>query len=260
MDSQILQAADVLPASGLAGVPVVAGPPGLGIGPGAGAGDGGGDPDGTGLSPGFSAAAAGRLKKQAAAKAGDYEIALIWDGPSDLDLHVLVQSSTGKQREINFMHPGTPATGFLDVDQNADGTVTSLEPVEHIRWNTKSPTAGRYQVAVHGFDLRPMRGVYPDYVAFTVEIKTPDGVKSYTGKVAQDEFEPIDEFVVGLRKDQQQSIDLQADRLLATAKSQLDSGEERARSTAKGILRNILRRFPTSKAAHEARELLRLIP
>lgn len=207
------------------------------------------------LPTGFSSVAAGRLKKNAAAKKGDYEIALFWDGPTDLDLHVIFQATNGKTRAINYIYRGSPSTGFLDLDQNCEEPFRN-DPIEHVRWNTKSPPSGVYQVGVHGFNVRSASVRLPDKVPFTVEIKTPDGVKSFSGAVAQDEFEEIDSVLIGITKVEQQTMESQAERLLKTAREQLESKDTREKQMAKGMLRNIEKKYPTTKAAREAHDLL----
>jgi hypothetical protein len=250
-DGEVLQATDVLATGNSLGEMLVAGPGGMISGT---SGSEIGVPD---AAAGFSSIAAGRLKKHTSAKKGDYEVALFWDGPSDLDLHVLFQAIPGRtRRTINYIFRGTPTTGFLDLDQNCEQPYTD-EPIEHVRWNTKKPPPGTYQVGVHGFMLRSESVRIPQQVSFTVEIKSPDGVKSYTGAVGQDDFEEIDTLAIGISSEQQQTIETQAERLLATAKEQLTSGDAREKLTARGMLKNIERKYPTTKAAKEARELLR---
>lgn len=249
-ESLPFQATESLSGQGTPGTFAVGTPPGLGAGQG-----------NTGIAvaepmAGFSSVAAGRLKKHAVAKRGDYEIALFWDGPSDLDLHVYYRSPTGTTRYINFAHPGGPMTGFLDLDQNADVPYTS-EPIEHIRWNTKKPPVGYYQVGVHGFELRSEGVRVPQEVAFTVEIKTPDGVKSYSGSVRPFEFEEVDTVSIGISAAQQQTAEAQAERLLVTAQEQLGHGETRAQRAAQGLLKTIVRKYPKTKASQDAQNLLR---
>jgi hypothetical protein len=84
-------------------------------------------------------------------------------------------------------------------------------------------------------------------------------VKSYTGAVGQDEFEEIDILSIGISKEQQQTMEAQAERLLASAKEQLESSDGRTRLTGKGMLKNIDRKYSSTKAAQEARELLQKI-
>jgi len=248
-DGEVMLATDVLATGDSLGGIFVAGPGGN-------AGPSGAEIAVPDASAGFSSIAAGRLKKHVSARQGDYEIALFWDGPTDLDVHVLFQASPGKtRRTINYIYRGTPTTGFLDLDQNCEEPFTN-EPIEHIRWNTKKPPPGTYQVGVHGFMLRSESVRLPQRVPFTVEIKTPDGVKSYTGEVGQDEFEEIDTLAIGISREQQQTMETQAERLLASAKEQLNSVDGRAKLTARGMLKNVERKYPATKAAKEAHDLL----
>lgn len=207
----------------------------------------------------FSPIAADRLNRHPAAKAGDYEIALFWDGPSDLDLHVHYRSPSNRtRRDINYRDKGNPETGFLDVDQNFRTNYVD-DPIEHIRWNTKRPPPGVYRIFVHGFHLRSNDGLAPSVVRFTVELKTPDGVRSFSGAVGEKQSWEIDALTIGGTVEQSRALakaQTAAKGLLGSAKNKLQEGTSSSRQEATGTLKGLIRRFPKSSEASEARELL----
>ncbi len=212
----------------------------------------------------FSPTAMERLKRQPAARRGDYEIALFWDGPSDLDLHVQFRSPSERtRRSINYTDKGKPETGFLDVDQNWKPAYVE-DPIEHIRWNTKTPPAGTYLILVHGFHLRSNNATTPRVIPFTVEVKTPESVRSFSGAVSEKQFFEVDTLLIDGSEEEQapalaKSLTV-TERLLATAKKKFDIGTGSSKREAVGILKGLIRRFPHSPEADEARELLKLHP
>ncbi len=227
----------------------------------------------------FSPTVVDRLARQPAAERGDYEVALFWDGPSDLDLHVRYQSNKGNvSRSINYLQKGSPKTGFLDVDQNCQVPYV-IDPIEHIRWNTQSPPPGTYTILVHGYKLRRRDGspAVPEASAdgkkpystppkpepFTVEVKTPDGVRSISGAAGAGLF--IEVLVLQIagtgspdpaadpdQKSAESAVDLQ----LAAARKKLEQSDKTSQRTGKGLLKGLIRRFPDSSAASDARSLL----
>lgn len=212
----------------------------------------------------FSPTATERLKRQPAAKRGDYEIALFWDDPSDLDLHVQYRSPSERiRRHINFGDKGKPETGFLDVDQNYKPPYV-LDPIEHIRWNTKTPPPGTYLILVHGFHLRSNEGPTPRVVPFTVEVKTPDSVRSFSGTVGEKQFFEVDALLIDGIEEEQAPTPAKtltpAERLLGTAKKKLDVGTGSSKREATGILKGLIRRYPHAPEAEEARTLLKANP
>ncbi|MDB5344145.1 MAG: putative arginine biosynthesis protein ArgJ [Schlesneria sp.] len=212
----------------------------------------------------FSSTATERLKRQPAARRGDFEIALFWDGPSDLDLHVQFRSPSERiRRYINFGDKGKPETGFLDVDQNFKPAYVE-DPIEHIRWNTKTPPSGTYLILVHGFHLRSNSNSTPRVIPFTVEVKTPDSVRSFSGVVGEKQFFEVDTLLIEGPEEEQvlrtPKTLTATERLLETAKKKLDSGTGSSKREAIGILKGLIRRFPHSAEADEARELLKSHP
>jgi len=234
----------------------------------------------------FSESAVDRLSRQPAAKRGDYEIALLWDGPSDLDLHVRYESfSRSEKRSIFYGQKGTPETGFLDVDQNFRTPYVD-DPIEHIRWNTKQLPAGRYKILVHGYRLRAANDETPAVVRFMVEVKTPSGIVSHSGFARQGMFEEIDILEIagtgvsrsiakGATHDRNSAegrkltaaqnaatssgifANSAEDRQLRDAKKKLDKNDATSIRFARMMLKSIVRKYPDSEAAIEARDLLR---
>jgi len=147
----------------------------------------------------FSITAQERLDRQPAARQGDYEVALFWDGKSDLDLHICFRTTRDApiSRVINYANRGKPETGFLDVDKNASQPYVN-DPIEHIRWNTKSPPSGIYRIEVCAYSVRGT----DQRVPFSVEIKTPDGVRSHTGVVEFKQMVEVDTLTIAIEPGQ----------------------------------------------------------
>lgn len=207
----------------------------------------------------FSPTAIERLEKQPAAKMGDYEIALFWDGPSDLDVHVVYESApSAPPFTINYMNRGTPETGFLDVDANASHPHID-DPIEHIRWNAGVPPRGLYRIRVHGYCLRSRKSTDPASVPFTLEIKSPAGIRSHTGIVGLKEFVEIDILPIDISSEELAKYQETAEQQLLAAEKQLESKDRNERGRAKAALREIQRRYPTTAYAAKARKLLKSI-
>ena len=102
---------------------------------------------------------------------GQLEIALSWNGHSDLDLYVLCPG--GK------LYHGARAAcgGTFDIDQNS-GTLVD-KPVEHAFW-TGTPPTGHYRVEVK---LYSWRDAPQKPVPFTVVIRDGEKESSYSGVV-----------------------------------------------------------------------------
>jgi len=215
----------------------------------------------------FSPKVVERLARQPSARQGDYELALFWDGPSDLDLHVAFESRSGStKRYINYSQKGAPETGFLDVDQNFKVPFVD-DPIEHVRWNSKSPPSGTYTVLVHGYKLRMhdpaapggARSVVSGVERFTVEIKTPQGVKSFSDEVGSGVFKEVFILEIGgpARVDAEGAPISPSQQLLETAKKKLTSQNRTTVRSGVSLLKSLVRRFPMSEAATEARALIK---
>ena len=88
-----------------------------------------------------------RLSREGA-QSGAITVSLMWNDPSDLDLHAHVKrNGQSKTEHIYFGHK-RGAGGYLDVDMNVQqsGKKFSLEPVENIFW-THAP-GGEYTIEV----------------------------------------------------------------------------------------------------------------
>lgn len=106
----------------------------------------------------FGPAASTEVIAEAAPEpAGELVFALVWDGPADLDLHVVEpgggEAWSGKPNTMPPPVPGTPVDpaeyakhGILDHDANKD-CVREGRPSEHVIW-TMPPPAGPYIVRV----------------------------------------------------------------------------------------------------------------
>lgn len=201
----------------------------------------------------FSPDVMDRLSRQPAALRGDYEVALFWNGPSDLDLHVDFQPAfRGKKSSINYRTKGTPLTGFLDVDQNYQTPYVN-DPIEHVRWETKSPPSGTYTIRVHAFNVRGEETVVP----YTVEIKMPNGVRTFEGTVAYGNYRTVDTLEFGVTPEQKEAkTSRESAELLASAKAKLSLSDGISKRVGIGLLKSVVRRFPATVAAIEARRML----
>jgi hypothetical protein len=82
----------------------------------------------------------------AVAVAGDVQVSVSWDAPSDVDLHVVEPSG----QEIFYGNPTSSTGGQLDVDSNAACSIDGRQ-IENIRWSGRAP-AGQYIVRVDYWD------------------------------------------------------------------------------------------------------------
>lgn len=94
-----------------------------------------------------------RLEREGAQR-GQVQVSLAWNGPADLDLHVICPDG----RRISFQQP-TNCGGTLQIDMNA-GARNSNEPVEDVIW-PGTPPSGLYRVQVHYYDYRGRRTPVP---------------------------------------------------------------------------------------------------
>lgn len=79
---------------------------------------------------------------------GDVQVTLRWQGPADLDLHVIDPEG----QEVWFAAPQSASGGTLDVDANAECDALP-RPVENIFWPTGGAPRGIYQVKVVLFQM-----------------------------------------------------------------------------------------------------------
>ncbi len=87
-----------------------------------------------------------RLKRENA-RTGELQISLVWDGKSDLDLHVTCPDG----KEIYFASP-VGCGGTLDVDMN--NAKHSETPVENIFWPQGQVPRGKFKISVKLYNRR----------------------------------------------------------------------------------------------------------
>jgi hypothetical protein len=102
-----------------------------------------------------------RLEREQA-KSGELQISLVWDGPSDLDLHVFCPNG----EEIYYSRKAS-CGGTLDVDMNSSNH-KSLTPVENVYWPDGQAPKGKFRVVVTMYDRY---GETRPKVPFQVRIK-----------------------------------------------------------------------------------------
>ena len=120
------------------------------------------------------------------ARSGEYQVSLVWDGPSDLDLHI--QCPGGG----HIFHERKQACGgVLDVDMNAERGRVSPTPVENVVWAAKPPS-GTYRVVVHYYDYNERRTPVP----FTVRITAGGEKREVRGTASGASPQNVTEFTV----------------------------------------------------------------
>jgi hypothetical protein len=118
----------------------------------------------------------GEIKRRVESAGGQYanneiRCSLIWEGYTDLDLHVMTPAG----EHIYFAHDHGKCGGWLDVDANG-GSAQTLQPVENIRWSQGVAPSGRYHFYVHNYR---QRGEGP--VPFKVELEVSGQVHTFNG-------------------------------------------------------------------------------
>eukprot|EP00927_Polykrikos_kofoidii_P079995 TRINITY_DN7684_c0_g1_i2.p1 TRINITY_DN7684_c0_g1~~TRINITY_DN7684_c0_g1_i2.p1 ORF type:complete len:449 (-),score=68.84 TRINITY_DN7684_c0_g1_i2:78-1340(-) len=135
----------------------------------------------------------GELKKRLGrekAQSGEITASLIWNDPSDLDLHCEIKQGP-KQHEI--YHGNKKACGgHLDVDMNAElhGKRFSLQPVENIYWKNAAP--GKYKIFVKNYNTNTdaKRWPKPEWqnqkrqVPFKCYLNKDGKMQTFAGKLA----------------------------------------------------------------------------
>jgi uncharacterized protein YfaP (DUF2135 family) len=110
----------------------------------------------------------------------------MWDGPADLDLHVLCAGG-----HIYFERTTGCGGGVLDVDMNAQGARESNKPVENVVWQGPPPS-GTYRVQVHYFDYAERRTPVP----FTVRLVVGGQTREVRGVANGSALQNVTEFTV----------------------------------------------------------------
>ncbi|HEX6201499.1 MAG TPA: hypothetical protein VF100_00770 [Thermoanaerobaculia bacterium] len=115
--------------------------------------------------PGFRRARAGVLAAVAAAGLlalascrsaptaghGDVAFRLLWEGESDVDLHVVDPAG----EHLFFGHREAASGGLLDVDCNAGTGKLCARPIENVFWPRGTAPAGEYRVWAEGHSIVP---------------------------------------------------------------------------------------------------------
>lgn len=131
----------------------------------------------------------------------DYDITLVWDGPSNLDLFVVFPSGTYVDGWYNFgrheggcptiisWNRGREGVAFLDIVSNNWRPYTN-EPIEHIYLDSSQLPSGEYRVFVYGQKLRPAsaRLKPPQSLPYSVQISSPAGVQLYSREIEEGEL------------------------------------------------------------------------
>lgn len=107
---------------------------------------------------------------------GDVQVTLTWEGPADIDLHVI--DPTG--REINYQNRGTEGEGWLDVDAHANCVDAERPAVENVFWGPGRAPAGTYEVRVHHFDSCGGS----ETTRWRVDLKVDGDLQAFQGRLA----------------------------------------------------------------------------
>lgn len=75
--------------------------------------------------------------------AGDVQVSVAWDAPTDVDLHVVDPA----QEEIYFANTTSASGGTLDLDSNAACTIDNINN-ENITWPIGGAPSGQYSVSL----------------------------------------------------------------------------------------------------------------
>ena len=105
---------------------------------------------------------------------GDVELTLTWNNINDLDLICI--DPYGEM--IYFEHKRSRSGGRLEVDKNAQGSVFTTSPVEHIYWPEGGAPQGKYEVvllyyAQHNPNIRATQ--------YSVRVKHDGVIDNYSG-------------------------------------------------------------------------------
>lgn len=112
---------------------------------------------------------------------GQIQITAAWNGPSDVDLHVIDPLGD----HIYYGDRESSSGGVLDHDANA-GCSVQPPTVENVYWSTPTPPRGTYQVRVHAYN---MCGAYQTPVTLSIAVGgRVIGTYQYTLTRQGDEF------------------------------------------------------------------------
>ena len=110
-----------------------------------------------------------RRREEQKAQQGEVTITLMWDGPTDLDLHVLCPGG-----EVIYHGRREAGGGKLDVDMNYMGN-HSDRPIENIFWPAGAARPGRYGIVVK--NATSGSGAVP----FRVSLRVHGAERQFTG-------------------------------------------------------------------------------
>lgn len=116
-----------------------------------------------------------RVKAQGGITDAAMRVSLAWFNKDDLDIHVIEPNGN----EIYFGTKGQRSanTGMLDVDMNAYGPHSDIEPVENVVWS--KPMDGKYKVVVHNHNQRTTSSQ-----GFTLEVESSGSLHQYNCQVS----------------------------------------------------------------------------
>ena len=83
---------------------------------------------------------------------GDVAFRVVWDGRSDLDLHV----EDPAREHIFYGERESESGGLLDVDCNSGTDRLCLRPIENVFWPEGTAPVGRYRVWVRAHAIYPV--------------------------------------------------------------------------------------------------------
>lgn len=107
---------------------------------------------------------------------GDVQVTLHWDGPNDLDLHVIDPAG----EEIFYIQTTSASHGQLDVDANRGCSTRMDKPVENIFWPTNQAPVGIYQIAVNYYENCEPSSLL---TLFTVDVLIDGKSQTFQGQV-----------------------------------------------------------------------------
>lgn len=137
----------------------------------------------------YKSGADASIKERVVNAGGQYDNVLIraslmWDGPTDLDLHCILHCNGILKYSNNHIQYSNKcgAHGItLDVDANG-GRVTTLSPVENIVVPTRYPITSTEQIDffVHNYQPRSLNGLM-EQVPYVVELQVGTNIYRYAG-------------------------------------------------------------------------------
>lgn len=143
----------------------------------------------------------GEIQRRVEGAGGQYtnneiRCSLIWDGYTDLDLHVITPS--GQHIHYPTSSRRSRCGGWLDVDANGmDGK--TMTPVENVRWSNGMAKEGKYRFYVYNYAERGKGST-----SFKGELEINGKIYTFSGELRNNE--QVDIFVFNYIKGQNPSI------------------------------------------------------